>query len=1146
MSSDIRDTMQLKEVYHGFSNRVAHLSRSRNTLGGEPDASSVDGPIRRDESNEVIGGRKGKWGKSKKSKESQGKGDSGEGKGIRDNDSDKPGVLNPQKRSETAITVEFTLKFKSFKWDAVNRPDDARCNIIRDDRVPVVQMVTCHNLSNGLSYFKADYTPGGIRVSYDIERTPHSQHPYTRGTEGVGGDTTPVDSLKLNFYTHRPPLVNHAVPPVGTPPPPPGSTRDIVSVETNVPLFLLAGYIGISELGKCLAGSGMVLRKDFGHNFTQNVLGVEFSEAVVTIGGLDCSNATALDSALDAEIAATRMKPSLMHNIIERSTILAASLRLWGSVVEVQCTKRPNSIAPLLYSPFSFGLQQFDLIPLHMFHSLFRTNWGPVCPEYAAHFTAHAFNIMGLTPSDMDRGRVKGYQRAGAKNETGNKSPRAGAKNETGNKSPRGGAKNETGNKSPRAGATDFRSDATDFLPGSGSDPMYETERDMFDKDVYINPRKLDVSSVVTLLHTVYQGPTYSAEFTPYTSDIALTIADSTIRELMDSKYHEGEEISKHKWKDCDTEESECISSAFSVPVDEVCYRADDCEGGAAAAIAMEHNMRAVFYDATRLLANCGRPAGDAALASWLHNRCNIHLPTAQHFAFAVQLVVLSACANMCVNVKVLIIGALAANPMMTAAEQLQEGGHCANMVHTNEVAMQSVIEQVYSHYYDADEESDKMDPLLWRRRIPLALPPAAGPALKARYKSKPPDVDVNWVSDHHLDLIDGKQVACTIRWPACTAQGSQNKPLSQSLTGQETSQHDAPDISDNSSFYMLESTTSMHIDPVHGHASVAKMKQLLRSGQQKKQQTGKETDRDVANKSANEQGTGKETPRDVANKSATEQGTVKEDINWKPTAVPVTEFLKGLRVDMVREYADFQESVRLQGFMHEKGDTIAGEVKEDPSFYNSLYVMDDMQCGEDESGNLVAGANADNMLSRARDASVKITLEKIQFPGLTEAESIDMEEKLQALWVETRMPSMSLKALLKRLNSWKPATITDVFSPERSDLGDMRCTVGISGANAEALFVDMSKGGKHHDQHCGTADGIVSDMRVIQMGLQTTLVSQNVRVRRVEPSQEEKQDAIIRDVESVFTVDEDKTANMVVPHKDKDERANMVVPHKD
>jgi hypothetical protein len=553
---------------------------------------------------------------------------------------------------------------------------------------------------------------------------------------------------------------------------------------------------------------------------------------------------------------------------------------------------------------------------------------------------------------------------------------------------------------------------------------------------IYARARIMTTSQLMNLIHTCYQGPCFSAELTPYTSDRVLNIGPETVTELTNGTF-------KGVWRNKDFLLTECIDNAFSQPNDTHIFRANDCEGSAAMLVTMQNNLRSVFYESTKYLSNCHTPGGQQALSDWL-GRCNVNLPTNMHYAFAVQLTALSAVAHMASDLKTLIVGAQCATPLQAPGDPSKpenrglqepppphEEGHCACLLQANRTSIGNITQQVYDHF-GTEANCGVM----------LTMPsPDAPNRNQSTTNGVPTKNSTNNFKTKSLlkmslqpSTISSKTISEGYHalWPALASDFPHH------------------DVAQNSEFFMVESTTALHWCPVRGHISSAKMQGM------------------------------------VASKGAQTPGPMK--------SIPIEMFAQEWMLKDLRPYISCTEDVRLQGFMHAPKDGTTAT-----PFYKTFYVMDGFVLHEiNADGGLQVGSDATKLLNNIKDPGTKLVLEKIQLPCLTASENEQLSNEMYAQWNETRLPTMTRDVVCKNLASWHPATINSNHAPENGHDGILRCNISISGRGATELHNDMSPGGTRALQFAADDYGIVADMRVIAMGKNTTILSQSIRVNHL------------------------------------------------
>jgi hypothetical protein len=192
-------------------------------------------------------------------------------------------------------------------------------------------------------------------------------------------------------------------------------------------------------------------------------------------------------------------------------------------------------------------------------------------------------------------------------------------------------------------------------------------------------------------------------------------------------------------------------------------------------------------------------------------------------------------------------------------------------------------------------------------------------------------------------------------------------------------------------------------------------------------------------------------------------------------------------------------DDVRLEGFMHSIQDTVVvGEAPPVPDFYKTFYQMDDLMLNQlSPDGAILVGADASDILNNPQAPSTQITMEKVRLPILTDAENQTFEDEMMMQWAETRSPTIGSLAVSHMVSKWHPVTISSKYAPEDDTKGIMRCNIAISGENADKIYTDLSPYGElFTDASTHEQVGVVSDRRVMRIGLNTTLVSHAVRTR--------------------------------------------------
>jgi hypothetical protein len=297
----------------------------------------------------------------------------------------------------TELHIEFTLKWDQYQW--LNKL--SQLNTIPCDDVPVVSKVFLSNLHSGLSTVEMAYTPGGIRVVYNIHELQDDCEPneFITNTTGNNGDLRPVDAIKMFCFSKAPPTVCTQLTKTIT------ETPVKTERANNLHCFLSSGFITIEELGACLEGDGKPpLIKSFLHNFTPQGIQFEISNSVVYINKERCISGEHLRDTLNTERNEGRMRASMMHTMEERSGVINANLKLFGQGVTKNCDFQNDSIGNMMTQPITLGLMYQESIAMYMLGSMYKSDRGSICPELAVHCVAHSHNITGNTPHDADVG----------------------------------------------------------------------------------------------------------------------------------------------------------------------------------------------------------------------------------------------------------------------------------------------------------------------------------------------------------------------------------------------------------------------------------------------------------------------------------------------------------------------------------------------------------------------------------------------------------------------------------------------------------------------------------------------------------------------------------------------------------------------
>lgn len=554
----------------------------------------------------------------------------------------------------------------------------------------------------------------------------------------------------------------------------------------------------------------------------------------------------------------------------------------------------------------------------------------------------------------------------------------------------------------------------------------------------YTRTRELSPDQIIRVLHTTLQAPTYSAELVPYTSDCVLSISPETVNAMRSNTFN-------GVWTSKDAAASECIDSVFSVPNALSVFRADDCEGSAHLCLAMQHNVRALGYDAASYLKECGTPEGREAMSTWINSPkfCNVSIKKEEEYSFATQCVVISAISHLCFDAKLLIIGAMCPTPLQAIAGGAREQGHAASAAKViwNDVGPTATM--VYQHYSNPETMFKLLKMPMLEGATAIGRPlDATAAQLAGEYEMQTPSVTIPKLSNTLPKLTQIPDGYGRV-WPTIKS----GYPIF--------------DVAAHNRFFVIESTTPLHMCPVKGHVSAARMSALAKT---------------------------------MKVKSTATPATV------SATSVPIEDFFKNIEVGFAIKYIEKGEDVRLQGYIHDTADPVAlGQKASAPDFYKTFYQMDGFMLNEIAAdGNIIIGADAGHLLNANDDASTRITMEHSSLPILTSVENDAMTTALRMQWEETRLPFIGMPALRKMISTWHPATIGSVYHPEDDSKGIMRCNLSISGANAEKLYTDMSIGGSLYIPNDGTNQGVIGEQRAIRMGCHTTIISHGVRCNQL------------------------------------------------
>jgi hypothetical protein len=207
---------------------------------------------------------------------------------------------------------------------------------------------------------------------------------------------------------------------------------------------------------------------------------------------------------------------------------------------------------------------------------------------------------------------------------------------------------------------------------------------------IYEPVRKLTSAQIITLLHTTLCIPYFSSDITPYISD---GVCMPTLEQVNMMVQQTAQHTDRHDWPEAAFEMTECIDNAMSVPND-FFFRGADCEGGSAMHCKSYRNICSLYSITQSLLQDLSTPEKRQKLSDWVCATCNTVIPKSQHYAFAVQIAVVSGVAQYAGDCSVLLCGAQSASPLDSPEmkKNTQEGGHstCALQImkkHCEEIA---------------------------------------------------------------------------------------------------------------------------------------------------------------------------------------------------------------------------------------------------------------------------------------------------------------------------------------------------------------------------------------------------------------------------------------------------------------------------
>jgi hypothetical protein len=569
--------------------------------------------------------------------------------------------------------------------------------------------------------------------------------------------------------------------------------------------------------------------------------------------------------------------------------------------------------------------------------------------------------------------------------------------------------------------------------------PTWDTEMGSPLLASYTRTRRLTPDQIIRVLHTTLQAPTYSAELVPYTSDCVLQISAETVNAMRSNTF-------SGVWTGKDAAPSECIDSVFSVPNALSVFRADDCEGSAHLCLAMQHNIRALGYDAASYLKDCATPSGREAMSRWINSPkfCNVSLKKEEEYSFATQCVVLSATSHLCFDAKLLIIGAMCPTPLQAIQGGAKEQGHAASAAKVVWNEVEPIATMVYEHYSNPKTMFTLLKMPILEGASAMGRPlDATVSQLAGDYEKNTPSVTLPKLVNTLPKLTEIPEGYGRV-WPTIKS----GFPIF--------------DVAAKNRFFVIESTTPLHMSSIKGHVSAARMESLSKIKSNAMQKA--------------------------------------KGVTAVPTAsVPVEEFMKKIEIGFASTYFDKGEDIRLQGYIHDASDPLAQGEKRPVDFYKTFYQMDGFMLNEiAPDGNIIIGADATHLLNANDETSTRITMEHSSLPILTPSENDAMSKALRMQWEETRLPFIGMPALRQMISSWHPATIGGVYHPEDESKGIMRCNIGISGTNADKLYNDMKPGGVLFKPDGVLTSGVIGEQRVIRMGCKSTIVSHGVRLNQL------------------------------------------------
>ena len=450
-----------------------------------------------------------------------------------------------------------------------------------------------------------------------------------------------VDTIKLACFTKRPNMRMGLQEDAG-------SVMNMSRSDYETFALLCAKHISMHEL--LLNASGdKTWCVSMEHNFSCNKLRVRIKNASVSFAGTTYNDATQYENALRAANVgsfqqlcnSSMMNHSMLHTMEHRNKQIKDNAECVGRAINKLYSVSEHSIGSMMQSAYTCGMIQGELKNLSDMGKFFKSDKGSLSPQWAAHNFAHACAVTGTQPHV-----------------------------------PWTDSKNKINSNSVLMGST---------LKHTNSQPL------LF--GIYEPVRELTTHQITQLLHTTLSIPYFSNDITPYVSDAVCMPTGEQIQSMVISG-------GQGTWPESAFELTECIDNAMSAPNDYF-SRANDCEGGTAMHNMTYRNICGLFATARNLLQDLSEPKDRDALANWVCNDCNTVLPTSQHYAFAVQAMLLGLVAQYAADCETLTVGAKSAS-FSNSAEQKQnaeEGGHSCAALKVNEKHIDELRNKTYGIY---------------------------------------------------------------------------------------------------------------------------------------------------------------------------------------------------------------------------------------------------------------------------------------------------------------------------------------------------------------------------------------------------------------------------------------------------------------